>query len=180
MTLTLREFKDAVFGRAIHYLLTPHNLSMKQAEARAAKEIAAEYRIKAAREKKRAPVMSMPAPVHDDSGVESELVHAKDRLFAKLTSYFQRHDARKLAERKAKRAAKKSLPRVKLRTPASPDPTPEPLPDNVMHFPLVYSGVERSPQHIDESMFPPRYQDRTAANWRASIAANELKKGTKQ
>jgi hypothetical protein len=84
MTLTLHEFGERVFGRAVIYLLKPFDLTMEQAKARAAREIASEYRIKNARLKKRAPVMSMPAPAPDDSGVESVRLPTKPAMHSNV------------------------------------------------------------------------------------------------
>ena len=52
--------------------------------------------------------------------------------------------------------------------------TPEPAPEQqpTPSSPLVHSAYSSSTQLIPDSEFPPRYQDQTTANWRASIQSN--------
>ena len=177
--MNLHELGSTIFFRAV-VLSIEKRIDLDEAKKLAAKEVAASAKVELAKAKEAASLPTTYASAHDD--LSNELTHAKERLFARLHNYFRRFDARRGAEKKArlaaKRAAKKqSLPRVKLRNPAPPVPQPAlPSDNNLVHFPLVYTGTERSAQHIDDADFLPRYRDRITANWRELIAQQERKK----
>jgi hypothetical protein len=183
--MNLREFSGQVLVRAAIISIEQH-VDWPTANKLAAKEIAAAERQRV-RSMPKASRQSLPtytpAPAYGDDDYSNELATAKDRLFAKLSDYFRRHDANVARELAAKRAAKRAeriarkvakaglAPRNNVVPLIRPDDAPQPEQPVLDTHPtahLVYSGGSTGAVRIED----PRPSPATA-NWRDSIERNE-------
>jgi hypothetical protein len=185
--MNIREFSGQLLVRAAIISIEQH-VDWPTANKLAAKEIAAAERQRV-RSLPKASKQSPPAytpTAHGDDDYSNELATAKDRLFAKLTDYFRRHDANVARELAAKRAAKRAERAARRLAKANPTPA---RPSNVIPMarpdasqpeapapefagPLVYGGVGVSSAVRLEDVRPSP----ATAGWRRSIEVNEQRK----